>query len=76
MNTTSVPYPLDIIVKNIEKVVANRDDDSSDEEGAAKEVNYALQMQGFKVVEKGKYNSLVILICNRNCINVCEPFTD
>ncbi|CAD5219882.1 unnamed protein product [Bursaphelenchus okinawaensis] len=47
-----VPYPLDIIVQNIEKVVAGRGDDSSDDEGPAREVNYALQMQGFKVMEK------------------------
>ncbi|KAH7718972.1 Protein PAQR-2 [Aphelenchoides avenae] len=48
------PYPLDIIVRKIHTVVANRnsDDDDSDEDQTAKEVNHALQMQGFNVVDR------------------------
>ncbi|CAD5227276.1 unnamed protein product [Bursaphelenchus xylophilus] len=64
VNTDEVPYPLDIIVKNIEKVVANREDDSSDDEGPAREVNYALQMQGFNVVEKENGADCVFLTCD------------
>lgn len=49
------PYPLDIVVQNIQHVVSSQIDDSSDdEETAAKEVNYNLKLQGFKVVEKGR----------------------
>ncbi|KAI6214349.1 hypothetical protein M3Y94_00257300 [Aphelenchoides besseyi] len=46
------PYPLDVIVRNIQNVVVNREGDSSDEDDAAREVNHALKLQGFKVVEK------------------------
>lgn len=54
----SCPYPLDIVVQNIQNVVSNQIIDSSDdEETAAKEVNYALKLQGFKVVEKGIYQT-------------------
>ncbi|KAI1701837.1 hemolysin-III related domain-containing protein [Ditylenchus destructor] len=48
------PYPLDIIVKKIHTVVSQQSIDSSDDEdyNTTKEINYALQRQGFKVVEK------------------------
>lgn len=41
-------------MEKIQNVVENQQLDSSDdEENPAREVNYALKMQGFKVVEKG-----------------------
>lgn len=56
------PYPLDIIVRKIHTVVANRnsDDDDSDEDQTAKEVNHALQMQGFNVVDRGKLRNKLV----------------
>uniref|UniRef100_A0A915ECG7 Adiponectin receptor n=1 Tax=Ditylenchus dipsaci TaxID=166011 RepID=A0A915ECG7_9BILA len=47
------PYPLDIIVQKINTVVY-KSSDSSDEDdyNTTKEINHALQLQGFRVVEK------------------------
>lgn len=43
------------MVKNIKDVVKNKQTDSSDEEDVTttKEINFVLQMHGFKVIEKG-----------------------
>lgn len=59
------PYPLDIVVNNIRTVVSNQSTDSSDDEDlqTAKEINYVLQLQGFKVFEKGKF--IVISLFNQ-----------
>lgn len=52
---------MDIIVKKIQTVVTNQFDDSSDDDNfqhdkrTAKEINHALQLEGFKVTEKGKF---------------------
>lgn len=48
------------------------DDSSDDEEAAAKEVNHALKLQGFKVVEKGgisflEDNNFVVLENGADC---------
>jgi hypothetical protein len=51
-------------VQNIQHIVENQIDDSSDdEETAAKEVNHALKLQGFKVVEKGT-RFMNLSLCN------------
>lgn len=53
------------MVNNIRTVVSNQSTDSSDDEDlqTAKEINYVLQLQGFKVFEKGKF--IVISLFNQ-----------
>ncbi|KAI6239550.1 Adiponectin receptor protein [Aphelenchoides fujianensis] len=51
-SSEEIPYPLDVIVQNIQNVVHSRDADDSSDDDAAKEVNHALKLQGFNVVER------------------------